>query len=87
METSLDVIRAQIKDAEPVLKVLDAKMEALEFDPRVPASVAAAAAEVENVVEHLMAPFKANPVLGHLAAELKTHYLENIQSMVAEAEG
>ncbi len=85
METSVDVIRTQIRNAEPVLKMLDERMEAIEFDPRVPASVAAATASVQQIVEDLMTPFKANPVLGPLAAELKSNYLDNIRFRVSEA--
>ncbi|MBD8495669.1 hypothetical protein IFR09_10740 [Pseudomonas syringae] len=85
METSVDVIRTQIRNAQPILKALDERMEAIEFDPREPSSVAAATASVQQIVEDLMTPFKTNPVLGPLAIELKSHYLDNIRFRVSEA--
>lgn len=85
MESSLDVIRTQIEKAQPVLEALDAKIEAIEFDPLSAPSVAAATLKVDEVINDLLAPFKANPILGPLAADLKTHYLDSIRAQVLEA--
>lgn len=85
MESSIDAIRIQIKKAEPVLKVLDARMESIVFDPLSPSSVDAANAEIAQVFKELLAPSSANPILGPLAAELQSQYLENVQSQVSDA--
>ena len=85
MQCSPDEIRHQILDAEPVLKRLDIEMQELEFDPLVPSSVTAAYAKVDRVIEHLLARFKANPILGPLTTELKSQYFDGIRAKVALA--
>ena len=86
MQCSPDEIRHQILDAEPVLKRLDIEMEGIQFDPLVPSSVTAANAKVDRVmIEHLLARFKTNPILGPLTKELKSQYLDGIQAKVANA--
>ncbi|WP_223503874.1 hypothetical protein [Pseudomonas sp. GL-RE-29] len=85
MRCSPDEIRHQILDAEPVLKRLDVEMEGIQFDPLVPSSVCAAYAKVDRVIEHLLAPFKANPILGPLTTQLKPQYFDGIRAKVAHA--
>ena len=85
MQCSPDEIRHQILDAEPVLKRLDIEMQGLEFDPLVPSSVTAAYAKVDRVIEHLLARFKANPILGPLTTELKSQYFDDIRAKVVHA--
>jgi hypothetical protein len=87
MGSALDVLRNQIQDAEPVLKRLDLEMERIEFDPHVPASVEAAKVTVDTVIDRLMGAFRKNPILGPLADDLKSQYLEGIATQVAEARG
>jgi len=85
MPSSLDVLRTQILDAEPVLKCLDAEMEKIQFDPLIPASVVAANETVGRIIETLLANFKANPILAPLAEALKSQYLEGIEEQVSAA--
>jgi len=85
MPSSLDALRTQILNAEPVLKKLDVEMEKIQFDPRVPASVDAASEKVESLIDELLAGFKNNPVLAPLADELKSQYLEGVQEQVTAA--
>ncbi len=85
MQSSLDELRQQIQRAEPILKHLDVEMEGLDFDPLVPASVAAANATVSHLIDTLLAGFAANPILGPLARELETQYLDGIQARVNDA--
>lgn len=85
MESSLEKLRAQIQNAEPVLQRLDLEMERIEFDPLVSASVAAANARVTGLIDKLLAGFDGNPILGPLAEQLKAQYLEGIQAQVSEA--
>lgn len=85
MDPLTDAIRIQIRNAEPILNVLGARMEAIEFDPMSPSSVDAANAEIAQVFEDLLAPFSVNPILGPLAAELQSQYIGKVQSQVTEA--
>lgn len=86
MELSLDEVRNQIQSAEQILKRLDMEMENVQFDPLVPSSVEEAIATVYQMIEGLLMPFKANPVLGPLTEELKSQYLDGILTQVSEAQ-
>jgi len=85
MESSLDALRQQIQQAEPVLKRLDVAMENLTFDPLQPASVDAANATVSHLIATLLAGFEHNPILGPLANDLEAQYLEGIRLKVRAA--
>lgn len=85
MESCTEVIRHQMQSVEPVLMRLDIEMQALEFDPRLPASVEAAIVTVYRVTGSLLGPFSANPILGPLADELRAQYLDDIHNKVKEA--
>lgn len=85
MNSSLDQIRSQSLDAEPILKRLDVEMEKIQFDPLVQSSVNAANARVGQVIETLLADFKDNSLLSPLAEELKSQYLEGIREQVDAA--
>lgn len=85
MQSSQDLIRSEIEQAEPILKALDARLQAIQFDPLVSTSVQAANAEVGQAIEDLLAPFMSNPILGPLALDLKDQYLDSIHSQVIEA--
>lgn len=86
MESSIEVLRHQMQSAEPVLMRLDVEMECIDFDPLVPASVEAAIARVYRVIDTLLGPFQANPILGPLAEELRTQYLDGIHVRVTQAQ-
>lgn len=86
MHTTLDVIRAQMQEAEPVLKQLDVELEAISFDPFIPSSVDAAIERVAAVIDTLLVDFKANPILSPLADQLKSQYLDAIQHQVVAAQ-
>lgn len=82
MRPTPDVVQAQMRDAEAVLQNLDNKLEAITFDPAVPASVDAATRQTATLIDTLLAGFAGNPILGPLAEQLKVQYLENIGERV-----
>ncbi|MFJ3486917.1 hypothetical protein ACIPL1_26415 [Pseudomonas sp. NPDC090202] len=85
MPSSPDAMRAQMREAEPLLKRLDDEMENLRFDPLMPISVRAAHEKVDSVIDTLLADFRSNPILGPLIEELKSQYLEGIDEQVTAA--
>lgn len=85
MDPSLLALRTEIQNAEPVLARLDVEMQRIDFDPLVAASVAAASARVERVIEELLWGFDSNPILGPLARALRLQYLEVIELRVLQA--
>ncbi|RAI66445.1 hypothetical protein DOZ80_21570 [Pseudomonas fluorescens] len=82
MHSTLDVVRAQLPEAEPLLKRLDQELETIKFDPDVPSSVEAATRRVTEAIDGLLSRFKGNPILGPLASQLKVQYVEAIQQKV-----
>jgi hypothetical protein len=58
-----DVVRAQLRDAEAVLQKLEIRLQAIRFDPIVPASVDAATRQTSAVIETLLSGFRDNPIL------------------------
>lgn len=86
MHSTIDEVRAQMREAEPLLKRLDQELEAINFDPAVPSSVEAAIRQVTETIDSLLAGFNGNPVLGPLANQLKTQYVEGIQQQVVSTQ-
>ncbi|KAA0987333.1 hypothetical protein FQ192_22145 [Pseudomonas sp. ANT_J12] len=87
MNSTLDVVRAQMQEAEPVLKQLDVALEAINFDPFIPSSVDAAIERGTAVIDTLLVNFRANPILSPLADQLKTQYLDAFHHQVDSAQG
>lgn len=83
--SSLDLLRTQMQDAQPVLAALDVELESIQFDPAAPASVDAAIVKVGRVIDAHLANFRHNPILGPMADQLKSHYVEGIHEQVALA--
>lgn len=81
----LDAIRIQMREAEPLLKALDEKLESIIFDPSNRESIDAAVEQVVLTIDTQLQGFKKNPILGPMAEELKVHYLEGIQEQVADS--
>lgn len=86
MNSTLDVVRAQMQEAEPVLKQLDVELEAINFDPFIPSSVDAAIEKVTAVIDTLLVNFRANPILSSLVDQLKSQYLDAIHHQVDSAQ-
>lgn len=85
MPSHPEELRTQILDAEPVLKLLDAEMERIQFDPLVAKSVERARRDVSHVIERLLAGFASNPILAPLAGELRSQYLDVIDEQMLKA--
>ncbi|WP_426119879.1 hypothetical protein [Pseudomonas sp. DSP3-2-2] len=83
--SSLDLLRTQMQDAQPVLKALDMELERIKFDPTAPASVDEAIVRVSTVIDAHLGEFRANPILGPMAEQLKSQYVDGIHDHVALA--
>lgn len=81
----LDALRTQLQQAESVLKALDTELEGITCDPGEPRSIRLAIDQIIDTIDTRFERFKANPVLGPLAEQLKAQYVEGISSQVAEA--
>lgn len=82
---SLDTLRSQFLQAETVLQTLDTELEEITCDPAEPRSVKRAVNQIIETIDRGFEKFKHNPVLATLAEDLKTQYVDCIQSQVAEA--
>ncbi|VVO07744.1 hypothetical protein [Pseudomonas fluorescens] len=74
-----------MRNAEPVLKALDLELEKITFDPRKPVSIDAAIEQVIEAMDTHLEDFKFNPILGPMADELKTQYVEGIQAQATHS--
>ena len=83
---TLDAIRIQMREAEPVLKALDEKLENITFDPGEQESIDTAIEQVILTIDTHLKGFKNNPILGPMAEELKAQYVEGIQAQAAYPE-
>ena len=86
MLSNLDVVRAQLREAEPVLKRLDQELETINFDPAVPSCVEAATRWITETIDGFLAGFNGNSILGPLANQLKAQYVEGILNQVVSAQ-
>lgn len=82
---ALDAIRIQMREAEPVLKALDEKLEDITFDPCKRESIGAAIEHIILTIDTQLKSFKNNPILGPMAEELKAQYVEGIHAQVADS--
>jgi saccharopine dehydrogenase-like NADP-dependent oxidoreductase len=71
-----------MRAAEGVLQQLDSKLEAISFDPSIPASVETAIKQTLVVIDALLAGFRGNPVLEPMVDQLKTQYVDTIKHKV-----
>ena len=81
---TLDAMRIQMQEAEPVLKALDHELEKINFDPRKRESVDAAIEHVILTIDKRLRVFKTNPILGPIAEQLKAQYVEGIHGQVSD---
>lgn len=81
---TLDAVRNQMREAEPVLKALDSELENISFDPGKRESIDSAIAQVILVIDTRLEAFKINPILGPMAEDLKVQYVEGIRAQAAE---
>ncbi|SHM58126.1 hypothetical protein SAMN05216593_101628 [Pseudomonas asturiensis] len=82
---TLDAIRIQMREAEPVLKALDHELEKISFDPRKRESIDAAIEHVVLAIDARLKRFESNPILGPMAEDLKAQYVEGIHAQVADS--
>ena len=82
---TLDALKNQMIEAEPVLKALDSELENISFDPSRSESIDAAIKQVIQTIDLRFKRFETNPILGPMAQKLKIQYVEGIQARVADS--
>jgi hypothetical protein len=75
-----------MREAEPMLKSLDRKLETINFNPTVPSSVEAATLWVTDTIDGFFAGFNGHPILRPLANQLKAQYVEGILDKAMSAQ-
>jgi hypothetical protein len=78
----LDAVRHQMRIAEPVLKALDSELANISFDPTRRDSIDTDIERVLQTIDSRLESFKNHPVLGPIARQLKSQYVEGIQDRV-----
>jgi hypothetical protein len=83
--TGLDKLQKTLTDAQRALGELNGTITELKFDPKDPASVAAAIAEMERAVDAKVAPYRGNSIIEPLAAKSKEAFRKAIEERAAAA--
>lgn len=81
----LDQFRRGLGEASDALKALDGKIGSMHFKPNDPASVDAAVAEVNAMVDECIAPWKDNALVKQVASGLKERYAAGIRERARKA--
>lgn len=85
MITGLAKLQRDLEQASLASQALDGEIAALRFDPSDPTSVEAAISEMEEAIDHKVAPFSDSEIVRNMTAELKRKYRDQILSRAAEA--
>ncbi len=81
----LDQLQRGLREASDALKVLDGTIGSVHFNPSDPASVDAAVAEVNAMVDKRVAPWKDNQLVKQVASGLKERYAAGIRERARKA--
>lgn len=82
---SLDTLRSQLQQADTVLRTLDTELAQITCNLHEPRSVMRAISRITETIDSRFERFRANPVLGQLAENLKMQYVEGLEGRVMEA--
>jgi hypothetical protein len=85
--SGLDAIKRQLDQLQLALKQLNGKVGTLSFDPHDPESIRKAIAEMERLVDGKIAPYRTNPVVSDIAANMKKQYRKSIIERAQKAVG
>jgi hypothetical protein len=83
--SGLDKLTRQLKDASKALDEIDGELGTVSFNPHDPASIEAAIAEVEAMVDGKLGAYESNPIIAPLASEMKGKYRTAIIDKAAAA--
>ncbi len=80
-----DRLRKELQAATEALKSLDGELGSVHFNPRDPASVDAAVAEVEAMVDARVAEYRGNHLVEQVVTGLKQRYSDGIRERARRA--
>lgn len=83
----LDKLQRQLESASKAFEALDGEITTIKFDPNDQASIEAAIADMGRAIDSKAAVSQNNPLVEHVAAQLKAQYREQILERAAEARG
>lgn len=80
-----DELRKTLADAQKALEGLDGDLGQVRFDPADPASIEAAIAEAERIIDERIGSYAANPIVSQISEGLKQNYRTGIIDRAAAA--
>ena len=83
--SGLDTLTRQLEDASRAFGEIDGQLGTVSFNPHDPASIEAAIAEVEAMVDGKLGAYDSNPIVAPLAAQMKEKYRTAIIDKAAAA--
>ena len=81
----LDKLTSDLETAQRALANLDGELGTVSFDPEDPASIEAAIASVEQMLDEKVGRYAGNPFVGPLIEATKERYREAILDRAAQA--
>lgn len=83
--TGFNKLQKTLSEAQRALSELNGTIAKLSFNPKDPASVAAAVAEMERSVDAKLAPYRGNSIIDPLAIKSKAAFRKAIEDRAAAA--
>ena len=81
----LDKLQRQLSDAQKALQGVDGELGSVSFNPQDPASIEAAMAQVDAMIDEKLGNYASNPLIGRLAEQMKASYREQLLERAAAA--
>lgn len=79
----LDELEQQLSVTQTALEALDGELGAVEFDPKDPASIESAIADMEARIDSRLASHQINPLVASFVESMKAQYREAILEKAA----
>jgi len=83
--TGLDSLQRELSEAQKALETVNGELGTLTFKPEDPASIEAAIAESERLVDERLGPFAGNSIVGPLIQEMKDAFRTAVLDEAAKA--
>lgn len=81
----LDSLQRILSEAQTALKAVEGDLGTLTFDPEDPASIEAAIAESERIVDERLGIFSENAIVGQMIQQMKEAFRTSVIEKAAEA--
>lgn len=83
--TGLDKLTRTLGDAQKAIAAIDGELGAVNFNPNDPASIEAAIAQMEAMIDERLGDYASNPIVAPMMEGMKERYRDAIIERAAQA--